>query len=117
MEAKQTAAGTVHGKRRKIFTLIFGTVALIFAIVSFNFAIVITVLGFSSIFSGKGIFAVATCITGAYSNGTIGLLLSILSQKLGFACGMNKTSLALSIASMGSSTIIFCTQLILYAFA
>ncbi len=96
-------------RRKMVFTLTFGIVALIFAIASATFVSAISLMGFSVVFTEKGLIPMAYCLICAYLNAVPAVACGILSQKLGMVCGLNKVSIALSIASCGAGTIIFMT--------
>ena len=96
-------------RRKKVFTMIFGIIALLFAITAANCAMIITLLGFSVAFTEAGLIPMASCLVFVLTNSAPGVLFGVLSQKLGTVCGLNKVSVALSISSAVGSTVIFLT--------
>ncbi len=96
-------------RRKMVFNLTFGIVALIFAISAASFVFVMSLMGFSVVFTEKGLIPMAYCLISAYLNAVPAVTCGILSQKLGMVCGLNKVSIALGIASCGAGTVIFMT--------
>lgn len=92
-----------------VFNLVFGIPALIFAMAAASFASVMSLMGFSVIFTDKGLIPMATCLISAYLNSLPGVVCGVLSRKLGMVTALNKVSIALSIASSAAGTVIFVT--------
>ena len=96
-------------RRKQVFTLTFGIVALIFAMSAATFASIMSLAGFSVVFTDKGLIPMASCLMSVYLNCVPAIACSILSRRLGMVCGLNKVSIALSVASAGAGTVIFMT--------
>ncbi len=96
-------------RRKMVFNLIFGIIALLFAMAAATFASIMSLMGFSVIFTEKGLVPMATCLISAYLNAIPAVICGILSQKCGMVSGLNKVSIALSIASSAAGTVIFLT--------
>lgn len=96
-------------RRKKVFTLIFGISSLLFAIIAATFASIISLLGFSSVFTGAGLIPMASCLFLVLSAAVPAIIFGILSRRLGTVCGLNKVSVALSISSAAASIVIFFT--------
>lgn len=96
-------------RRKMVFNLTFGIVALIFAMAAANFASIMSLAGFSVVFTDKGLIPMASCLMSVYLNCVPAIACGILSRKLGMVSGLNKVSIALSVASAGAGTVIFMT--------
>ncbi|MBQ2944518.1 MAG: hypothetical protein IJD93_07520 [Ruminococcus sp.] len=100
---------TVHRGKKLALSLIFGIPALVFSMACASFVTIMSLFGFTVVFTEKGLLPMAICLVIAYLNAMLAVLFAVLSQKLGMVTALNKVSLALSIASSTAGTLIFFT--------
>lgn len=99
----------VKNGKKVALSLVFGVPALIFSMACATFVSLMSLFGFSIVFTEKGLYPMAICLVIAYLNAMLAVLFAVLSQKLGMVTALNKVSLALSIASSVAGTLIFIT--------
>lgn len=94
-------------RQKTVYNLTFGIAALIFAMAAATFASIMSLMGFSVIFTDKGLLPMLSCLIFTYINAIPAAVCGVLSQKLGTVSALNKVSVALSIASSAAGTVIF----------
>ena len=102
-------ANAVKSGKNLALSLVFGIPSLIFSTACATFVSIVSLFGFSVIFTEKSIYPMAFCLAAAYLNAMLSVLCAVISQKAGMITALNKVSLALSIASSAAGTLIFVT--------